>query len=299
MRVGFNFGNQRIVFESELVIKLQTEELFRLNKLALLNVNLLEIKPEAKFLFRSIELLSVAGNELNIEFLTYISKIQFDQALLKVSLYVNLTIDARLGEDLEIEEILAPLGPFQIVSLDLCFVYKRDIPSFELDCKSFQRFTKWHDNLTHLMLYGLEVKRIGSASFSLFSNLTSLYLSCMELAEIDVDAFQNCQNLEVLNLRNNKLELIPSGTFDPLAKLRALYVKNNLLRDIEPGTFLKLANLTKFELCGNPLREDLHEDTSSGLMNLAELWIGKTPLFRVFKLSVADHFKAFEYQAFT
>jgi hypothetical protein len=224
--------------KKELVFKTTNRQLFQINQIEIVFVDIKSIKPEALFLLGSVEYVRISALASKTpEQVTQYVKI-FEDCQLRPSKLKVLYLAATLANHCEPFEALQPLSHLSLMNLEVDFHEPEELDTkHRLNARTFDTFSKWHKSLRSLSLNGPEVSVLYSCAFSRFKHLDSLHLKYLNLTVIKGNAFIDLEFLRRLDLSDNSLESLNSRAFYYLPCLLDLNLTNNFFKSFSPGQF--------------------------------------------------------------
>ncbi len=256
------------------MLNLNFAELFELSSLRFCSYEVKSIKPEAKFLFKYIDHMSIYFDrqlqdpcDLR-DFVKFFEVNLVDKSKFTVNLKFPIYIDtgerirSNLGEKLE------PLKDQRVKELEVC-TEDSNYSLSDLNEHTFRKFKVWHESLSRLVITIFTVERVGPDAFSSFKNLDYLGLDCLlGLSELSVNAFRGLNKLTELSVSESELKRLEEGTFDHLESLEELHLSEGKLKNIQPGFFMKLKHLRLLDMKRNQLNPNSRLATFGNLKNL-------------------------------
>jgi hypothetical protein len=131
--------------------------------------------------------------------------------------------------------------------------------------------------LEELYLSKCRIGRVEANSFVALPRLKELDLNSSHIEFLDRQAFNGLTSLTLLILWKNRLSRIEPGTFDPLSSLQELNLRSNRLEQLEPNLFARQTRLVELNLECNSISW-LDEDVFAGLAGLQYLELIGNPL---------------------
>jgi hypothetical protein len=263
---------------NELVITVKYEDLFKLNRVRLINFYIDSIRPDALFLFKDIRNLELWYSRFKIEDLLHlvglfranccattsittkprvsillsnseIKRADFRQIKMLNINVLKLNSRVYLIENFSKSMKLSDVGLDEFVSLD-----ELDLCASQFEFNEPSQFLNL-TNLVRLSLHGHRCfKSIVDGLFNGLACLEYLDLNSNEISCIETNAFAPLVKLKCLILISNKLESLSGGRFVGLGSLKRLKLNNNCISEIGQDAFLGLGELEDLDLSGNKLR---------------------------------------------
>ncbi len=171
----------------ELILRTTNSQLFKINQIEIVFVEIKSIKPEALFLFRSIQYIKFSAGSKSPEYIAQYIKIfeeiQLNPSKLNVSslpvILVNLQEPA-----FDIGEALQPLTHLSLLNLEVYFEEPEEgFETKHLNSNTFKKLTNWHKSLRSLSFNGPTINVLDSCAFGQFKQIHLLQLNYLELSE--------------------------------------------------------------------------------------------------------------------
>jgi hypothetical protein len=247
----------------EVILNLDSTELFKIPTLRIFSCTFNSIRPEAKFLLKNIAHLSIYIDRVcqdPIDLHDFVKL--FQSNLANNELKSNLTVDLKFpiyidggesGRKFDLGEELEPLRDFRVRELQVC-TESADYHLRDFNMHTFRKFKVWHETLTRLDISIFCVECAEADTFGCFKNLDHLELNNLMLRRVNVNAFRGLGKLTELSLSGAVLRRLDEETFDHLESLEELHMTECGLTWLESDFFLKLKKLRLLDLRQNHMQ---------------------------------------------
>lgn len=263
-----------IIFNSKQSIYYTSgSDLFGMDEVAVRNVLIYKIKPQAEFMFRYVQSLHLVYNQMDVllasQVLQTINQIRSSQTHLKLidcSIHIDEQCQSDAIRTISLQSCRLT-GSIRLVSLINLVKLRLDqvnlntsIPLFS-GLKSLEELYYERNELTSIYqntfngLFRLKVlslqqnriSHIDAGSFSTLQSLQVLRLGCNRIRSIERDTFKGLTSLEELRLHHNELSRLDEQVFDEIKQVQVLDLSYNFIRSVNTHTFASLTSLR--ELC--------------------------------------------------